>query len=129
MLYNVVLVCAIQQRESAVSILYPLPRGPPSPGHPLGHHRALGWAPCVIQQLPTSCFTHGSVSISILLSQFFLPSPSITVSTSPFSVSVSLRIKCYYSPELKQLISYKKRRHSLFFFFLEQVFQIWYLVH
>ena len=28
---------------------------------PLGHHRAPAWAPCVIQQLPTSYFTHDSV--------------------------------------------------------------------
>ena len=37
------------------------------PSHPhhaihIGHHRALGWAPCATQQVPTSyVFTHGSV--------------------------------------------------------------------
>ena len=35
--------------------IYPLPPGMPSyrappPSHPVGHHRALGWAPCAIQQ-------------------------------------------------------------------------------
>ena len=30
---------------------------------PLGHHRALNWAPCAIQQLPTSYFTHGKVCV------------------------------------------------------------------
>ena len=35
--------------------IYPLPLGPPSlhPA-PLSHHRALSWAPCAMQQLPTS---------------------------------------------------------------------------
>ena len=32
---------------SVLSLLLP-------PSHPLGHHRALSWAPCAIQQLPTS---------------------------------------------------------------------------
>ena len=36
---------------------------PPTSSYPipLGHHRALSWTPCAIQQLPTICFTHGSV--------------------------------------------------------------------
>ena len=36
--------------------VYPVPPEPPSPSHstPLGHYRVPGWAPCVIQQLPTS---------------------------------------------------------------------------
>ena len=50
------LISTIQQSESAVSIhISPLywTSLPPHP-IPLGHHRAPGWAPCVIQQLPTS---------------------------------------------------------------------------
>ena len=47
--------------------IYPLPLEPPSHPHPyltpLGHHRALSWAPYAIQKLPTSYFTHGSVHI------------------------------------------------------------------
>ena len=54
-----VLVSAVQQHESVITIhIYPLTLEPPSsPPHPvpLGHHRAPGWALCVIQQLPTSC--------------------------------------------------------------------------
>ena len=47
---------------------------PPSPiPIPLGCHRALGWAPCVIQQLPTIYFTYGNVYVSVLLSQFIPP--------------------------------------------------------
>ena len=56
---------------------------------PLGHHRAPGWTPCVIQLLPTSVFfTHNSVYTSMLLSRFFPLSPFPTVSVSPFSTSV-----------------------------------------
>ena len=47
---------------------------PPSPiPIPLGWHRALGWAPCVIQQLPTIYFTYGNVYVSVLLSQCIPP--------------------------------------------------------
>ena len=58
LLYNVVLVSAIQQGESVISIHYvpsrlSLLHHPPYPT-PLGLHRALGWAPCVIQQPPIS---------------------------------------------------------------------------
>ena len=44
------------QCESAISMhIFPLPWTflPPHPT-PLGPHRALGWAPCVIQKIPTS---------------------------------------------------------------------------
>ena len=35
---------------------------PHCPATPLGHHRALSWAPCAIEQLPAShLFTYGSV--------------------------------------------------------------------
>ena len=55
------------------------PLSPESPSHPtpLGHHRATSWAPCAIQHLPTSyTFTHSSMYMSVLLSQFIPPSPS-----------------------------------------------------
>ena len=61
------LVSAVQQSESARCIhraahsKASLPAPHPIP---LGHHRALSWAPCAIQQLLTSYpFTHGSVYI------------------------------------------------------------------
>ena len=48
------LVSAVQQCESAKSIhTLPLSWAKTHP-NPLGHHRALSWAPCVIQQFPTS---------------------------------------------------------------------------
>ena len=43
-------------------------RFPPSHLSPLGHHRAPGWTPCTIQQLPASCFIPGNVYVSMLLS-------------------------------------------------------------
>ena len=60
MLYNVVLVSAVQQSESAICIHispYPLPLEPHShPPYPipLGRHKAPSWSPCAMQQLPTS---------------------------------------------------------------------------
>ena len=75
----------------------PLPLEPPS--H-LPHQPTLllvitehwVWAPCLIQQIPTTYFTHGSVSV--LLFQFIPPSLSPTVSTSLFSMSVSPLLSC-----------------------------------
>ena len=46
-----------------------------------------GWAPCVTQECLTSdLFTHGSVYMSMLLSLFVPLFPSLTASTSPFSL-------------------------------------------
>ena len=79
--------------------IYPLPLEPPSyptlpHSTPLGHHRALNWTPCAIQQSPTSiCFTHSSVCMPILLSQFVPPFPSPPWSTSLFSASLFLPCK------------------------------------
>ena len=52
------LVSAIQQCESATGIYMSPPSwasllSPPHPT-PLGHHGAQSWAPCIVQQLPTS---------------------------------------------------------------------------
>ena len=47
--------------ESLCVYMCPRPLGPPSPpGYPipLGRHRALSWAPCDGQQLPTSLLFH-----------------------------------------------------------------------
>ena len=53
------LVSAISQHESAIGIHISSPSWisfpPPSHPTPLGCHRALGWAPCIIQRLPTGC--------------------------------------------------------------------------
>ena len=56
MLYNVVLVSAIQQCESVIIMyIFSLPLEPPSPpslSTPLGYYRAPGWATFDIQQVP-----------------------------------------------------------------------------
>ena len=64
-------------------------RPPPLPT-PLGSHRAPDWATCVIQPIPTGGFTYGNVYVSMLLSHFIPPSPSLTVSTVLFSVCISI---------------------------------------
>ena len=78
MLYNV-LVSAMQH-ESAISIyIHPLPLEPPltPPPTPLGCHRALGRAPCVIHNFPLAIyFTYVSIYVSMLLFLLVLPFPS-----------------------------------------------------
>ena len=73
MLYNVVLVSAIQH-ESAIRIhMYP-PSRSSLPTRTPSYHSEPGWAPCVVQQLPISYCTHGSVhmSVSELLSRVWV---------------------------------------------------------
>ena len=66
-----------------------LPQHTPHPS-PQGHQRAASWAPCVIRNfLPAVYFTHGSVYMSMLLSQSAPPSPFPTMSASLFSTSAS----------------------------------------
>ena len=68
------------------------PTPPPHPTH-LGHHRALSWAPCATQQVPTSyLFYTRSVYMSIPISQFILP----PTAHSPCPHSRSLHL-CLYS--------------------------------
>ena len=67
------------QHESAIRIHISPPSWPsPNSSHPtaLGHHGAPSWAPCTVRQLAASCLTHGSVYMSMLLSQSVPPSPS-----------------------------------------------------
>ena len=139
-LHNGVLVPAVQQRESAISIHIPLLLEPSShpPPHPSKSSQSTRLSVCVLvaQLCPTLCnsmdcslprllcpwespgknpgvgchsilqrvsysnfpltiyFTLGGVYISMPLSQFIPPSPFPTVSTSPFSMSVSLLMPC-----------------------------------
>ena len=61
----------------------------------LGHHRALSWAPCAIQQLPTSSLFHTwqCTHVYTLSVRPILSYPS--VSTSPYSRSASLFLHWY----------------------------------
>ena len=56
---------------------------PPTPtSRPPGHHRAWSWAPCAVQQLPTSYLFHAWWwRLPVPPSQFIPPSPSLSVTT------------------------------------------------
>ena len=98
MLYNVVLVSVVHQC-GATNIHVPsllnllLTPHPISPLHIVEEHQV---------ELPSFqsdfslavCLTYGGVYVSMLLYQFVPPSPSPAVSTSLFSVSVSLVLPC-----------------------------------
>ena len=80
MLYSVVLVSAVQHCESVIIIcIYDLSL-PPNPAS-LGCHKVPGWIPCVIQQLPSSYFTHVRLVVCICyflnLFYFHLPTPNL----------------------------------------------------
>ena len=71
LLFNVILVSAIQQNESVIIIYTLLLKSPYCPPiSPLQVITEPSWAPCVIQQLPTNSFIHDSVQMSMLLSHF-----------------------------------------------------------
>ena len=83
--YNVVLVSAVQQSESAVclhiSISFQTSLPPCSiPPLQVITEQALRGAPCAIQQLPTGyLFYSGSVFMSNLVSQFLTLSPNSSI--------------------------------------------------
>ena len=80
LLYNVLLVSAVQQCESATCIHISPPSGTSLPPvHPtrLGHHGTLRWALCAIQQLPQSHLFYTQYTMPVLLSQF-IPFPFLS---------------------------------------------------
>ena len=99
MLYNIVLVSAIQQCESAISIHVSLPLE-----HPLHPHHILPLSVVTEHQVELTAlyshfqlaifFTYASMYVSTLLFQFVPHSPSPTVSTSLFSMSASPLLPC-----------------------------------
>ena len=110
MLYNVVFLSAVQQYESVIKCTYipsllSLPRHPhPTP---LGHPGAQIGPPVLCSSFPPAlCVTLDSVCMSVLLSQFVLPSPSPAVSTSLYSMSAPLFLPCrqvhqYHFPQFR----------------------------
>ena len=99
MLCNVELVSAVQLKSirtvCVCMYIYPLPLEPPShllpPSQPsrLSEGRKVGLPELYGSFLLATTFTHFSVCMSMLLSQFIPSSPSLTVSTNLFSVSTS----------------------------------------
>ena len=127
LLYDVMLVSAVKQRNPLYVHIHPLPLEPSS--HPLSHPsrplQRLSWAPCAIQQFPTSYFTHCSVYTSILFSRFGSPSPSFPVSTCMFSTSVSLFLpwKQVYLYPLSGLHTYTLT-HNIYFYFSDFFYSV-----
>ena len=90
---------------------------------PLGCHRALGWALCVIRQLPTSYVLYYSVYMSMLLSPLAPSTPSPAVSTSLLSMSASLFLPC------KQVHQYHFSRLHLYVLIYDICFSLSDLLH
>ena len=108
--------------------MYPLSLKPPShpPSHltHLGHHRALSWAPCPIQPVPTSYLFY-LWAVRIRPSQPPDSSPTmspLSVSTEPFSKSVSVlhesplsqTLSCYAKQEASQGLLEQARKQGTF---------------
>ena len=78
LLYNIMLVSAMHQHESAIGIHMSPPSWNslplPTPSHPLDCQRAQfeSW---VMQPVPAGCLICGSVRVSVLLAPFVPPSP------------------------------------------------------
>ena len=81
----------------------PFPSPPPPPPHhltPLGHHRTPGWAPCAIQQLPTSylLYTWQCIYINTTLPVCPTPLPPLNVCDNMSIVYIaSLLLPCKWN--------------------------------
>ena len=81
--------------------LYPLHLAPlsPFPFHPSRSFQIIRLGFLLYSSFPLDTyqyFTHDSLSVSMLLSQFVLPSPSPPAYTSPFPMSASTFLLCKY---------------------------------
>ena len=90
MLYNVVLVSAVQQHESALSIHISLPLEPPHPSHPSRLSSSTELSSCVIQQLFIWWYRYVSSVLSV--------HPSLSAS----SPAVSILYICISTPALQK---------------------------
>ena len=124
MFHNFVLVFAIKQYESVTGIhicplLEPPSYSPPQPT-PLGWHRALSWAPSIIQQIPTDSLFYTRERICRNATLSICPTLSFPLYVhSLFSMSVSLctlqigsSVPLFYTPYICINTQY------LFFLFL-----------
>ena len=107
MLYNIVLVSAVQRSKSTLCMYIHIPPSwiSPLPCHhaisPLGHHRAPSWAPRIIQQVPTNYlfYTRSHIYTPPLLSQFI----SSLLPTSPCP-HVCFLCLCLYSVQFSRSV-------------------------
>ena len=90
MLYSVVLVAAMQQHESAISIHYVPCLLKLSHTLPIPPSRSLQSTllSCLCCTAASHCFTNGNVYVSVLLSQFVPLSPSLCVQKSILCVCI-----------------------------------------
>ena len=94
MFYNILLVSAIHQHESAIGMRVPsllnlLPKSTPFHSSRLLQSTRFE-LPVSYSKVPLAIyFQYGNVSVSMFLLQLVPPSPFTTVSTSLFSISVS----------------------------------------
>ena len=89
------MVSAIHQCKSDIGIHMSSPPDLPFTSLCLGCHRTLGLHSLIIQQIPPGySFYPWYVHVSMLFSQFVLPSPSPILSASLLSISVSPRLPC-----------------------------------
>ena len=93
LLYNIVLVSAIQQQESATGIHMSPPSWTSHLPHPLGCHGALGWTPCVTEQMPTGCLFHTWECVCVCPTLWILPVLSLPPCVRK-PVLLCLRLHC-----------------------------------
>ena len=101
--YNIVLVSAMQQREPVGTHMLPpswASLAPPIPSHPSTLSQNAGFElPASYSKFPMAVyFTCSNAYVSVLLSQFIPSSPSFTVSTSLFSTSAFPLLPCIQVP-------------------------------
>ena len=100
----------IRYKYTYISSLLRLPPAHPHPT-PLGHHRAPNWVPCIMEQLPSRYFTHGSEYMSMLFFPFvpLFPSPTCPQVRSLnegnlFSISKRFEQKFIHDPKFQSSI-------------------------
>ena len=102
------LVSAVHQSESAICIhISPASRASPSPFHPVGHHRAPSWAPCAVQQPPSSHLPYTWQCICVSATLPVRP-------TLPFSACVHTFVLYIYISVAQWNISHKRKEVGSF---------------
>ena len=123
----------IKHKYTYITSLLSLPLPTAHHPTPLDCHRAPGWAPCVIQQLPTY-FTHSSVYILMLLESGFkwrFLGPTLQACESvcggwdPGVSNISGQQTAFETFWTSDLLEGKKFSSPIFFFFNHSITQKW----